>query len=359
MKKAAIPIKATKNAIAQAILRKFSFEGGELDEVPADIAEDRAKMHDGSATYYEEQGRTDLADGQRKIAAWWRSLGSLPADSAEKFCDDFHLKCGEAIDGLLALARESDEPFLYLVLLANHILAGLLDLAVPGRHKAAIALMGAIGETVSNFELLATRKPELFRKWARGCLAIPGLISCHPDQARENVRLLESLEQGQETYLAKLATGKRTWNFEGPNLLAVRLIGHIESSNLFYESDKGLSGKGYPELPAWRKAATRLKRFSARTWPSWANIAWEVLAEVSPSRDPSRHPALKKFFAVRRSRKNPYYGDVVDRARSIRTNDWKEALRGAFELVGTGRSRRNKQAEEAVKKRGPKAAKPA
>jgi hypothetical protein len=336
------------NAVERAILMPFEINGGSLEPLCVGVAESQARAHDGSAKYYDEIGRADLAQRERKRAAWWRGLPHISGEAAERLLIESQLQGAETIDVLLTLVGKSDKPLSLLVLLANHILSGLLDLAASGRQKAAPAVMAAIGETVNNFEFLATRKPELFREWARGCIAIPGLISRKTEQSRENKKLLESLEQGEDCGLAILPTGKRgkSWSLKGVALIAVRLVAHIRSSNLFYKGDKGIEGGEYPQLPAWRHEAAKLDRLSKRSAPMWAEVAWLVLAEISPANQPERHHVLKKLFKVRQYRIDYTSrtgarlngAKVTRKSQSIAKHDMKETLSVAFKRIASDKS---------------------
>lgn len=339
------------NSLDKFILRPFSFDGGEFEKSSRSVAEEHALAHESSASYLEESGRLDFAKKQRELAAWWRGLATLP--DVDRVSGDLFLKGTEAIDGLLALAQKSDNPLLYLGLLANSILESVLNLVVADERKQAVRVfMQSISEAVNNFEFLATRKPEIFREWAKKNIAIPGLISRNKAQARDNDRLLDTLQQGKDTYLASLLPNKpgRFWTFEGPNLLAFRLIAHIQSSNNFYELGKLLIRHGTPKIPRWRTKAAKLKPFSAQTWRSWAEVAWQMIVEISPEKRPARHPAFydqrTRICNVRKTRKNPYY-QIEEKALSIAEQDIKEALFGAFELIATGESRRTKQRRKA------------
>jgi len=340
------------NAVEQAILRPFSFSGGGFEKSSRRIAEDQATACESSARYFEKKGRSNLARKQRKMAASWRSLATLSDTEVERFCEALFLKGSETLEALLALAEKRDSALSHLVLLANHILDGLLDFAAHRHKQAARAFMQSISATVNNFEFVATQKPELFREWARGSIAIPGLISRNRAQSRDNERLLEVLQQGEASYLAPAMRSKRGrfWTFSGANLLAVRLISHIQSANIFYESDKVLARHCRRDLPSWRKDAAKLKAFSARTWPSWAHVIWQIIIEVSPQNKPALHLAFydpkTKICNVRKRRINPYYGNE-ERAYSISEQDIKEALFGAVEVIATGESRRTKQRRKA------------
>jgi hypothetical protein len=65
------------NFVDEAILRPFSFSGGEFEKSARSVAEDHVWAHESSASYLEENGRLDLAKKQRELAAWWRGLATL------------------------------------------------------------------------------------------------------------------------------------------------------------------------------------------------------------------------------------------------------------------------------------------
>jgi hypothetical protein len=336
------------NSLDKLILSPFSFDGGEFEMPSPDTAEAHANAHDGSAAYFEDKGRADLANKERKLAAWWRGLAALSGADADRLCGDLFLKGTETIDAFLALQGKSGNALAYLGFLSTYIWSRLLDLTADGHKPAVLALLSSIGQATNDLEFIANRKPELFREWARRSIAIPGLISRNKAQARDNDRLLDTLQQGKDTYLASRLPNKRGrfWAFEGPNLLAVRLIAHIQSSNNFYESHKLLARYGAPKMPRWRTKAAKLKPFSAETWRSWAEVAWQMLTQISPEKRPALNSAFydkrTQICNVRNKRKNPYY-QTEEKALSIAEQDIKEALFGAFELIATGKSRRTKQ----------------
>jgi hypothetical protein len=103
------------------------------------------------------------------------------------------------------------------------------------------------------------------------------------------------------------------------------------------------------ELPGWLHDAAKLEPFSAETWQMWAELAWRVLAEISPNGKPAEHQAFydhaTKICNVRKQRRDYHFGKVVS-SPSIAENDIKEALFDAFALVATGTSRRTKRRQK-------------
>lgn len=332
----------------ESIRRPFSLTGGDFEGPAPDLAEDHAVRAEDSARYFRQSGRRGLAREERKAAAWWRGLANLSTAESQGLCDQMFLEVRDKIDALLVLAQEDGFASNYLTLLSDAISSGLLEGAARGQRHAASAVMASLGTAVNNFEFVAIRRPELFRALARRSLAIPGLISRNKAQSRENDRLLKLLQQGEASFLARSLDKKpgRYWTYSNANALAVRAIDHIQSARAYYLGDCRVAKHLRQEFPLWRKRATKLKSFSPATWKAWAEIAWQMIAEISPQNKPGLNPAFyepkTKICNVRKQRKNPYYG-TVDKAPSIREQDIKEALFSAIELIATGSSRRTKE----------------
>jgi hypothetical protein len=336
------------NAVDEAIQRPFSFGGGNVERRSRSVGEDRALACEGSADYFEKCGRPRLAREQHQRAAWWRALAVLPDVEADRLQDQLFLRGVETVDALCALAEKRQTPSDYLMLLSNSMLSGLLECAANGQKHATRAFMASAGTAINNFEILATLEPQLFQEWARQSAAIPGLISRSKAQARDNDRLLKSLRQGEDSYLAPSLKHRRGrfWKYSSSNVLALRLISHVEKAKASYEIDSNLAKHVGRELPMWRKQAAELEPFSAQTWKTWAKVIWQVIAAISPQKKPGLNQAFHdpktKISKVRKTRKNPYY-DKEDNAFSVAEQDIKETLFGALELIGTGESQRTRQ----------------
>jgi hypothetical protein len=336
------------SAVDEAIQRPFSFCGGNIEKKSRSVGEDHALACECSADYFEKRGRPRLAREQRQRAAWWRALATLPDVEADLLQDQLFLRGVETVDALCALAEKHQTPSDYLMLLSNSVLSRLLERAACGQTHAARAFMASAGTAINNFEFLANRKPQLFREWARQSAAIPGLISRSKAQAQDNDRLLKNLQQGEDSYLAPSLKHRRGqfWKYSNSNVLALRLISHVGKARASYEIDKNLAKHIGRDLPMWRKQAAELEPFSALTWKTWANVIWQVIAEISPQKKPGLNQAFHdpktKISKVRKTRKNPYY-DKEDNAFSVAEQDIKETLFGALELIGTGESQRTRQ----------------
>ena len=100
----------------------------------------------------------------------------------------------------------------------------------------------------------------------------------------------------------------------------------------------------------WRRRAAGLNELSAKTWRSWADLAWEMVLAGSPKRRPELNPGFyankTKICNVRKERTDSYYEGVVVTGPSIARSDIKEALFNAFEAVVTGKSSRTRQRQK-------------
>jgi len=322
----------------ERLLKPFSFTGwGYTPPPPPAVAERRIKLEEESADRHEAAGFPDLASEDRKTAAWWQSLADCPEEKAWFSYIECETDARELIDVFLARAEGNEGPLGNLFSIAFNLLSGLHALAANGNKKAAAVWANILAESIEDFEKLAWHKPEIIAELARGSFAIPGMISRNKEKTKSNAELVKRIEVGADYDLAIVPTGKRTWKFKDrPNGLAARLKSHIDNGRTFYGFDKLRA-----ELPAWRHDAMKLEPFSPETWETWAKIAWSVLAEISPDGKPGQHPAFyepaTKICNVRKTRKNPYYGNEED-APSIAEYDIKEKLFGAFEII----SRRKK-----------------
>ena len=311
---------------------------------------------EGSADYFAKAGRQGRAKEQRRRAAWLRRLANLSATEADQLNDDLFLKAADCIAALTALAGKGhDNALNYLVLLASGVFDTLLEFTADGHKQASDGLMALLCEAVGNFEFLATNRPELFRERSKKSDAVPGLIARSRAQSTYNDQLLETLQQGEDSLLATAVRKKRGrfWKFDGANLLAYRLIGHVQNAISSYDSDKEIARHRGKPVPDWRKKAAQLKPFSAATWRSWAQVSWQVIAEISPQNQPALHPAFHDpktmICNVRKppsdARGKPCKGD------GIAAQDIREALFGAIEQLPTGVSRRTEERRKAKNRR--------
>lgn len=355
--------------LPEPLLKPFNFTGWGYKTPALGVAEARAQRHDEGAAYFDTSEREALAGGnaagaarlaelakdERERAIWWRALMGADED-AKRSGDEWRRIADEHIDVLLARAEKDEGAMLNLSLLLGQLHSGLHALAAHGRKWAARLLANSLHEAVGSFELLATAKPELFREWARGAVAIPGHISRNKEKQADNQRLLKQLEQGEACRFAILPTGKRgkKWKFQDrANALAVRLVNHIEHGRTCYELHKLQAQHAGRELPGWLHEAMKLEPFSAKpkTWQAWARVAWQVLTEISPNGKPEEHDAFfmteTEICNVRVERTGGMDYHSPSDAPSVAKEDIREALFGAFELVATGASQRTKRRRKA------------
>ena len=341
------PVQAPQGDPVESLLKPFSFDGWGFEMPEMRTAENRAELAEIGVSYFEKHGREDLAAEDRAEATWWRELPGVTETSASPHYARWERDARDSIDALLvqAEAAEGSKAFTSLSSLLYRLMAGFHALAAHGNQTAARMWANEICRGVNDFEMLATAKPEIFKEWARGSFAIPGMISRNAEKREDNQRLCKLLEQGEATEWAILPTGKRGWNLEqNANGLAARLQSHIQSGRELYELHK-VQSRGN-KLPDWLEDAMKLAPFSPETWRTWAELAWRIIAEISPEGKPGLHPAFyhskTKICNPRKQRINPYYANT-ESAPSIAENDIKEALFGAFELIATGKSRKTKE----------------
>ena len=289
----------------------------------------------------------------------WRRVCDFPIDPEGD-------ALGE-IDALLAQAKSEKKPdedtsLDHLKSVVAKYLQHFFALAANGNEGAVTIWGDVLRDSLINFKRLALVRPEFIEEWARANASIPGLISQNSAVTKSNRRIVERLRVGEDHPFRKL--------FIRPaHLLAARLINHIQNWRDSYETYKRKADGRTPEceqleekwgvklepcqkLPDWLPDAMTLEPFSAKTWKAWGEIAWLVLAEISPDKKPGKHPAFyaqeTKICNVRQSRTNPYYGNKEE-APSIAENHIRETLFGAFELLATGTSQRTARRKKAAK----------
>ena len=361
-----------------APMKPFSFTGWGYEQPELGVAERRAVEHDEGAADFEKGEREALAGNnpegaarlaerakhEREKAEWWRKLGDYPAEKAGQHYEDCERDAGQLIDTLLARGEADEAVALRFSLSLWRLHGGLHALAARGRKWAAYLLVNSLHEAVAGFEMLATTKPELF-DFLRNGFGVPAIISPSKEKTADNQRFVKQLHAGGDYHFAIMPTGRggKKWKYqEGANGLAARLHSHIEEARCVYELDKSRVEHAGKELPALRHEARWLELFSTMpgVWQSWAEVAWRVLAEISPDNRPGLHAAFcvpkSKICNVRKTRLDPYFGKVTD-APSIAEQDIKEALFGAFELMETGKTRRTAQRQKASPTKRAKAGK--
>lgn len=288
-------------------------------------AEARAELEDYSADRFDQDGRGPEAEEARAQAAWWRALGTFPEAAAETPYLKTEKDAFDALDVLLARAESHQAAVVPLAELLRHLLDGLHALAAHGDKLARGMLLNTVGAAITQFEMLAWKKPELFRDYARGSLAIPGMISRHPEKCEDNQALLVKLEQG-EGEDCPLAILKK-WRVSGrANALAVKLQSYIEAARNSYELHSLLVGLGRGSaLPEWHHEAKKLGPFSPAEAPKWAAVAWTIL-------DKGNHPVLHgKTRIVNQSKRQ----GVVKSEPAVFKADSLKALKGAFKMIAS------------------------
>jgi len=234
------------------------------------------------------------------------------------------LAAGTAFDELAARGaspRECDG----LAYAARKAFAALSKRADDGGEYAAAILLETLREAVKGFEALAAGKPEFFRGTARQCFGIPALVSRNPERMAQSVELAGKLEEGEDCVFAIVPKRGRQWRFTPANALAARLVNEITQGLRSYIANPS----NYPPED-WRADTVKLAPFSAKTWRSWADIAWRVL---DGGKAPELHAKETRICS-------PSSRDGGE-AR-VWPGDAKKALFDAFRTIATGAGRRDK-----------------
>jgi hypothetical protein len=286
-------------------------------------------------------------EGNEDAAVCWRELMAVPEAAAAHQYAACERSALAGIDLLLARSEKFDGGLPHLDRLLRRLLDGMLSITAKGDRATVMEIfMNALCDAVNDFGGLATTKPEIFQEWAERGFAVPGMISPNAEKTADNARLVKQLRVGEKFHLAIQPTGKRgrRWKFQTTaNGLASRLQSYIANSIGCYELHKAQAKQAGRELPLWLHDAVRLKSFSAKTWRAWADIAWQVLAEISPDGKPEDHDAFYKTETAICDVRLERGGYSASGAPSVAKEDIREALFGAFELIATGTSRRTKR----------------
>jgi hypothetical protein len=359
----------------------FKFEGSKSPSLSPllDVAESRARSREHAATHFarlsthiapgegefasvrwEHSARRALAKDRARIerqqTAFWQELRGLAGEDAARVEGTARNEAIEKIDILLArlqVKKPESVTAAQLFCVVDHALAGLQGLAAGGNANAAVFLMNALTLAVERFERLADAKPKLFEAKARAMFGIPAIVSRNTEKTEKNQQLAAKLHAGEDYPLAILPTGKRPWRHTPANALAERLVQYIWQSRELYLFRVRFEAEIWDveKIPAWLAAALKLKPFGPGTWKGWAEVAWEVLAEISPHGKPEENDAFYKtetqICEVRLKRG----GYSASDAPSVAKEDIRETLLGAFELIATGISQRTRQRQKAQKKK--------
>jgi hypothetical protein len=322
-------------------IEPFSFIGWEDAALtpPLTTAETKAADCEESAKRETSIGSPEQAKTCRKNAGSWRKLAAVPEADIKRhdwhFCEDLM----EGVDFLLVRGQKSREASVYLSMIIDRALKGLHALAAHGNETAASLLVTSLTKGATNFELLAYHKPKIFLPTARKRLQIPATISPRSGKAKENKELCDKLQVGTEAAFAIAHRGKgKRWSATSEaNSLAVRLVNYIDHFSWLSKTHADHL-EVFETYPEWFPCLANLAPFGKVTWKAWADVAWEIIEDISPQRKPEKHPAFHSpETKICNVRKGAHNDDATARA------DIKEALFGAFETVATGVSPRTRQ----------------
>jgi len=185
---------------------------------------------------------------------------------------------------------------------------------------------------------IAEKQPELFQAFARGCFEWPGVISRNAYVSQDNQRFLEKLQQGEDLPFVNIPRGKkgRTPSFSVlANRLAFRLYGKIETARAGHDYSKIMAEMLGLTVSTWIEAVN-LEPFSAKTWRSWAEIAWQIVLEATDGK-PEQDEILRPLGESAGKKKPKFCKELHERtANSNVRAKIKERLFEAFERNSKG-----------------------
>ena len=251
-------------------------------------------------------------------AEWDAYLQSLkPIDAAER------LKHEEAVK---ALEQRID-------------LAPLIRAAESGVWEACWKLWYIAKEASYALNSIAEKEPEMFYAFARGCSEWPGVISRNPYVSRDNQRFLEKLQQGEDVPFINIPTGKKG-RTASPHVLANRFVFQLYKQ--IETARAGSDSKSVTQIYRlvfppqvnldWIQGALNLEPFSAKTWRSWAEIAWQIVLGETDGK-PEQDRTLRALGESAGKKKPKYCKELHE--QTINSNvraKIRERLFGAFEL---------------------------
>jgi hypothetical protein len=255
-------------------------------------------------------------------AEWDAYLQSLkPIDAAER------LKHEEAVK---ALEQRID-------------LAPLIRAAESGVWEACWKLWYIAKQASYALNSIAEKEPEMFYAFARGCSEWPGVISRNPYVSRDNQRFLEKLQQGEDVPFINIPTGKKG-RTASPHVLANRFVFQLYKQ--IETARAGSDSKSVTQIYRlvfppqvnldWIQGALNLEPFSAKTWRSWAEIAWQIVLGETDGK-PEQDRTLRALGESAGKKKPKYCKELHE--RTIKSNvraKIKARLSQAFELKARG-----------------------
>ena len=251
---------------------------------PDEVAEEQAKLCWERADSFAQKGEDDKEKVESEKAKFWRSLPKLSKrDAILQSCEMLDAS-EEALAAFYAMGSASN-----LGHVASHALWHLFNLAESHGHaSAADSLLCSIEGAVKGFVRLADERPELFRPYTRRRIGIPAIVSQNTEKMREAEEFTKKLQTGGDFPLAILPTGKsgKRLQFKNPaNALAIRLQEEIEFTRVW---------DGWYRKHLWWEQAVKLEPFSAKTWKTWAELAWRIILDATRGK-PERSKHLRPF----------------------------------------------------------------
>jgi hypothetical protein len=213
-------------------------------------------------------------------------------------------------------------------------LAPLIRAAESGVWQACWKLWYVAKEATYALNNIAEKQPELFHAFARGCFEWPGVISRNAHVSQENQRFLEKLQQGEDLPFVNIPREKkgRTLSFNVlANRLAFKLYTKIETARAGHDYSKIMAEMLGLTLSSWIEAVN-VEPFSAKTWRSWAEIAWQIVLDAADGK-PELDGTFRPLGESAGNKKPKYCKELHE--RTINSNvraKIKARLFEAFEL---------------------------
>lgn len=198
---------------------------------------------------------------------------------------------------------------------AREGLRHLQELAFAKDQQALSAIVSVGVSATRILTELSSRTPNRVAPIARRHFFWPFLKAQKERFGDDHKRLVKEIELGYDTPFSEAAASRcRADNTAVKRIMM--LLSRIESfrhkENLIFRDPES-------EWREWEREATRLKRFSANTWPAWFETAWRALL-ADHEGHPERDPELRKIGLYRADHSTDKYSGTQTVA-SAKTRD--------------------------------------
>ena len=228
--------------------------------------------------------------------------------------DVLYLYGKKVADTLADGAKHHPEAIQRLRQLLDYCRAALRKLVERGNKHAAVSLVSAVWDGVTDLTRLAHKQPAQFRKIANHSFAWPALISPHPSYKRANAELLELLEVGRRTALK--ASGRSRWSTRRIAnevlLSAMAYVSHLlcavpvrQAMQQAKQTDASLVFD--VTIPSIAHKSAALPKLTRETADQWFDVIWELVMQAT-GRHPERDRVLTRLGQYRADHCTTRYG---------------------------------------------------